>query len=105
MCSIRSCAGRDGREQLMPTVLEVTDLVTRFHTLDGVVHALNGINFTLNEGETLAVVGESGSGKSVTMMSLLGLIPSPPGRIEAGKALFHGSTGTIDLLKLSPHEL
>ncbi|MFZ5818957.1 MAG: ABC transporter ATP-binding protein [Chloroflexota bacterium] len=89
----------------MSVVLEVNDLVTKFYTLDGVVNALNGVGFSLSEGETLAVVGESGSGKSVTMMSLLGLIPSPPGRIEGGKAIFHGPQGKVDLLKLSPREI
>jgi oligopeptide transport system ATP-binding protein len=89
----------------MAAILEVQDLVTRFHTLDGIVHALNGVSFALEQGETLAVVGESGSGKSVTMMSLLGLIPSPPGRVEGGKALLRTSTRSVDLLQLSPHDL
>jgi oligopeptide/dipeptide ABC transporter ATP-binding protein len=89
----------------MSVVLEVSDLVTKFYTLDGVVNALNGVDFSLEEGETLAVVGESGSGKSVTMMSLLGLIPHPPGRIEGGKAIFHSSNGPVDLLQLSDREL
>ena len=85
----------------MPTVLEVKDLVTRFHTQDGVVHAVNGVSFTLNESETLGVVGESGCGKSVTMMSLLQLIPQPPGKIVSGEANFLGN----DLLKMSPDEI
>jgi oligopeptide/dipeptide ABC transporter ATP-binding protein len=89
----------------MSTILEVRDLVTRFYTLDGVVHAVNGVSFDLDEGETLAIVGESGSGKSVTMMSLLGLIPIPPGKIEGGEALFTLEEGTRDLLQMSTDEL
>jgi oligopeptide transport system ATP-binding protein len=89
----------------MPKVLEVRDLVTRFYTLDGIVHAVNGVSFDLDEGETLAIVGESGCGKSVTMMSLLGLIPVPPGKIEQGEAVFHSSEGARDLLRLSQEEL
>lgn len=89
----------------MSRILEVRDLVTKFYTLDGVVNAVNGVSFDLDEGETLAIVGESGSGKSVTMMSLLGLIPCPPGKIEAGQALFIGEDDTRDLLQLSVEEL
>ena len=70
----------------MSTILQVRDLVTRFYTFDGVVHALNRVCFDLDEGETLAIVGESGSGKSVTMLSLLHLLPMPPARIEGGQA-------------------
>jgi peptide/nickel transport system ATP-binding protein/oligopeptide transport system ATP-binding protein len=68
--------------------LEVKDLRTRFHTEDGTVYAVNGVSFHLNAGELLGVVGESGSGKSVTMMSLLKLIPMPPGEITSGEAIF-----------------
>jgi oligopeptide transport system ATP-binding protein len=89
----------------MSTILEVRDLVTKFYTLDGVVHAVNGVSFDLDEGETLAIVGESGSGKSVTMMSLLGLIPTPPGKVEQGEAIFYGSAEPRDLLQLSAEEL
>jgi oligopeptide/dipeptide ABC transporter ATP-binding protein len=85
----------------MPTVLEVKDLVTRFHTPEGVVHAVNGVSFQLDEGETLAIVGESGSGKSVTMLTLMKLIPQPPGRVEKGEAVFLGK----DLLKLTQEEI
>jgi oligopeptide transport system ATP-binding protein len=86
----------------MAKVLEVKNLVTKFYTLDGVVNAVNGVSFDLDDGETLAIVGESGSGKSVTMMSLLGLIPMPPGKVESGEAIYYGKQ---DLLKLSPVEL
>ncbi|MBL7162362.1 MAG: ABC transporter ATP-binding protein [Anaerolineales bacterium] len=89
----------------MSNILEVNNLVTKFYTLDGVVNAVNGVSFDLEEGETLAIVGESGSGKSVTMMSLLGLIPMPPGKIEAGAAFFSGDEGRRDLLQMSPDEL
>jgi len=82
-------------------ILDVQGLETTFKTPDGVVHAVNGVTFGLEEGETLGVVGESGCGKSVTMLSILGLIPSPPGKITAGKAIFSNQ----DLLKLSKEEL
>lgn len=89
----------------MAALLEVKDLVTKFYTLDGVVNAINGVSFSIEAGETLAIVGESGSGKSVSMMSLVGLIPSPPGKIEGGQAVFQGKKGSCDLLKLSPDEM
>ncbi len=82
-------------------VLEVDDLYTEFGTQDGVVYAVNGVGFTLHEGEFLGVVGESGSGKSVTMMSLLRLIPMPPGRIPKGTAMFEGQ----DLLNIDADQL
>ena len=71
-------------------VLEVLDLRTRFRTLDGAVHAVNGVSFSIAPGELLGVVGESGSGKSVTMMSVMGLLPSPPAEIAGGSILFEG---------------
>lgn len=89
----------------MGTILEVKNLVTRFNTFDGVVHALNGVSFNLNEGETLAIVGESGSGKSVTMMSLLRLLPEPPAKIEAGEAIYYDNGDQIDLLQLPKSEM
>ena len=83
------------------SLLDVQGLETTFKTPDGVVHAVNGVSFGLKEGETLGVVGESGCGKSVTMLSILGLIASPPGKVEAGKANFFGQ----DLLKMSNDEI
>jgi len=82
-------------------LLNVQDLETHFRTPDGIVHAVNGVSFSLNEGETLGVVGESGCGKSVTMLSVLRLIQSPPGEIVAGKAEYLGQ----DLLKMSNEEI
>jgi len=82
-------------------LLTVRDLRTQFHTPEGTIYAVNGISYDLHEGETLAVVGESGCGKSVSMMSILGLIPIPPGEIAGGSALYRGQ----DLLKLSESEL
>ena len=85
----------------MGRLLEVKGLKTQFFTQDGVVHAVNGITYQLNEGETLGIVGESGCGKSVGVMSLLRLIPQPPGKIVAGEALFDGR----DLLSMSEDEI
>jgi oligopeptide transport system ATP-binding protein len=82
-------------------ILQVENLETRFKTSDGMVYAVNGVSFDLFEGESLGVVGESGCGKSVTMMSLLQLIPTPPGEIANGRAFFHEK----DLLKLKPDEI
>ncbi|HLO13650.1 MAG TPA: ABC transporter ATP-binding protein [Anaerolineales bacterium] len=82
-------------------ILDVQGLETTFRTPAGVVHAVNGVSFKLKEGETLGVVGESGCGKTVTMLSLLQLIPSPPGKIENGKATFFGR----DLLKMQSEEI
>jgi oligopeptide transport system ATP-binding protein len=89
----------------MAPILEVKNLVTRFYTIDGVVHALNGISFDLAASETLAIVGESGSGKSVTMMSLLRLLPEPPAKIEGGQAILSFGDIEQDLLQLSKNEL
>lgn len=83
------------------SVLAVEGLTTRFNTHDATVHAVNGVSFELRPGEFLGVVGESGSGKSVTMMSLLRLIPMPPGEIVAGTAMFQDR----DLLTMEPEEL
>jgi oligopeptide transport system ATP-binding protein len=82
-------------------VLDVRGLKTVFHTHVGEVHAVNSVSFTLKKGEVLGVVGESGSGKSVTMMSLVGLLPSPPAEIREGEVLLGGQ----DLLRATPAEL
>ena len=76
-------------------LLEVKNLTTRFRTERGTVTAVDGVSFHVDPGETLAIVGESGSGKSVTALSILRLIPNPPGRIESGEILFDG----VDLLE------
>ncbi|HYU20255.1 MAG TPA: ABC transporter ATP-binding protein, partial [Chloroflexota bacterium] len=78
-------------------LLEVKNLKTWFYTPDGIVKAVNGISYTLHEGEALGLVGESGCGKSVSAMSLMRLIPTPPGRIVEGEVWFDGR----DLLKLN----
>jgi oligopeptide transport system ATP-binding protein len=85
----------------MATLLEVKNLTTQFFTQDGIVRAVNGISYTLAEKETLGIVGESGSGKSVGVMSLIRLIPTPPGKIVEGEVLFEGR----DLLKASDDEI
>ncbi len=82
-------------------LLDVQGLEVQFRTPDGTVHAVNGVSFGLKEGETLAVVGESGCGKSVTMLSVMRLIASPPGKIAGGKAFFKGQ----DLLSMSSEEI
>jgi peptide/nickel transport system ATP-binding protein/oligopeptide transport system ATP-binding protein len=71
-------------------ILEVKDLRVHFHTLEGTVKAVNGVSFALNKGETLGLVGESGCGKSVTALTLLRLIPSPPAHIAGGRVMMHG---------------
>ena len=71
-------------------LLEIDDLKTYFYTRDGVVRAVDGVSFTVNPGETLAVVGESGCGKSVTSLSIMRLIAEPPGRIVSGRLMFGG---------------
>ncbi|MFG2878506.1 ABC transporter ATP-binding protein [Streptomyces sp. NPDC048337] len=81
-------------------LLEVRDLHVEFHTRDGVAKAVNGVSYSVNAGETLAVLGESGSGKSVTAQAIMGILDMPPGRIPSGEILFQGT----DLLKLPAEE-
>ncbi len=83
------------------TILSVTNLKTYFQTEDGIVKAVDGITFELKKGETLGIVGESGSGKSVTNLSIMRLIPEPPGKIVDGDIIFDG----IDVRKLSIDEI
>ena len=83
------------------TLLNVRDLETKFFTQDGVVHAVNGISYHVDEGETVAIVGESGSGKSVGVMSLIRLIASPPGKIVNGSVVFDGQ----ELMDLAEEDL
>ena len=85
----------------MGTLLEIRDLKTYFFTYDGVVKAVDGVSYDLQEGETLGLVGESGCGKSVSALSVMRLIPNPPGQIIGGEVVFKGR----DLLKLPPHEM
>jgi oligopeptide transport system ATP-binding protein len=85
----------------MASLLEVRDLRTHFFTQDGVVKAVNGISYSLGEGETLGIVGESGCGKSVSALTIMRLIPQPPGRIVGGEIIFSGR----DLLKISEEEI
>ncbi|OKI69437.1 ABC transporter ATP-binding protein [Streptomyces sp. MJM1172] len=81
-------------------LLEVRDLHVEFRTRDGVAKAVNGVNYSVAEGETLAVLGESGSGKSVTAQAVMGILDTPPGRIAGGEILFKGK----DLLKMKEDE-
>ena len=88
------------------TLLEFKNLVTEFHTEGATLKAVNGVSFTLNKGETIGIVGESGSGKSVTSLSAMRLIPSPPGIISGGEIIFHQNDGTAtDLLKISEEDM
>lgn len=94
------------KDTMSNTLLEFKNLVTEFHTEGKVVKAVNNISFTLNKGETIGVVGESGSGKSVTSLSAMRLIPSPPGKIANGEIVFHKKDGEkVDLLQLSEKEM
>src|ERR1041385_4203630 len=91
----------NGRNVGVPPLLEVKELHTEFRTGAGIVRAVDGISYTVDPGETVAIVGESGSGKSVGALSILRLIPNPPGRITAGEIRFDGK----ELLSLSEAEM
>jgi oligopeptide/dipeptide ABC transporter ATP-binding protein len=92
-------AGRPDADSGTP-LLEVRDLHVEFRTRDGVAKAVNGVNYTVSAGETLAVLGESGSGKSVTAQAIMGILDMPPGRIPRGEIFFRGE----DMLKMSEEE-
>src|SRR3954470_21050082 len=81
-------------------LLDVRDLHVEFHTRDGIVKAVNGVNYSVDAGETLAVLGESGSGKSVTAQAIMGILDMPPGKIPQGEILFRGQ----DMLKMTAEE-
>ena len=85
----------------MGTILDVKGLKTQFFTQDGIVSAVSGISYTVDEGETVGIVGESGCGKSVGVLSVMRLIPVPPGKIVGGQVFFEGR----DLLKVSEDEM
>jgi len=85
----------------MEPLLDLKDLAVEFDTLEGVVHAVNGISYSVDEGQTLGIVGESGCGKSVSVLSLMRLIPQPPGKIVSGQVLYRGQ----DLISLSDQQM
>jgi len=86
---------------MMKELLKVKNLKTYFFTHEGTVKAVDGISFKINQGETLGLVGESGCGKSVTALSIMRLIPHPPGKIVGGEIYFEGK----NLLKLDEKEM
>src|SRR5204863_3202956 len=100
MASATRSTRRSG-EFVPDPVLSIRNLAVEFKTDDGIVHAVDDISYDVLPGEMLGIVGESGSGKSVSTMSILGLIPQPPGRILSGTAMFKGR----DLLKLKKRQL
>ena len=87
-------------------LLEVKNLITEFHTEEGIVRAVNDVSFNIYRGETVGIVGESGSGKSVTSLTIMGLIPMPPGKIAGGEILYHTKNGeVVDLVQISEDEM
>ena len=94
-------AGAGAGSDVPETLLDVRDLVVRFRTHDGTIHAVNGISFELGRGERLGLVGESGCGKSVTNLAIMRLLPKPAGRIEGGAVVFDGE----DIVKLPESEV
>ncbi len=92
---------REGENAVPERVLEVNNLQTHFFTDEGVVPSVNGVSFYINQEETLGIVGESGCGKSVTSLSIMQLVPNPPGRIVGGEILFQGE----NLVKKTPEQM
>ncbi|MGD9151477.1 MAG: ATP-binding cassette domain-containing protein, partial [Desulfobacterales bacterium] len=86
---------------MITKLLGIQDLSVHFHIPEGIARAVDGVSFDLAAGQTLGLVGESGCGKSVTALSILGLVPSPPGRIETGRIQFENQ----DLLRLDAEGL
>ena len=82
-------------------LLEIKDLVIEFHTDDSIVHAVNGVNLVLKEGETLGLVGETGAGKTTIARSILGILPKPQGKVVRGEIIYDGT----DILKLPEKEM
>src|SRR5207244_2597328 len=97
----RPTAGADTQAGARGRLLEIRGLKTHFATDDGMVHAVDGVDLAIDSGETLGVVGESGCGKTVTALSVLKLIPIPPGRIMGGRILWRGH----DLVPLRPEQM
>ncbi|MEU9075712.1 ABC transporter ATP-binding protein [Kitasatospora sp. NPDC004745] len=91
---------KSGRLEIGTPLLEVKDLHVEFHTRDGVAKAVNGVNYSVAAGETLAVLGESGSGKSVTAQTIMGILDMPPGKISQGQILYRGQ----DMLAMKEEE-
>lgn len=83
-------------------LIELVELKTYFYTEDGVVKAVDGVSFTIERQKTLGVVGESGCGKSVTALSIMGIVPMPPGKILGGQVLYHRNGQAVELTKLDP---
>ncbi len=87
-------------------LLEIKNLVTEFRSDEDIIKAVNNVSFSLSRGETIGIVGESGSGKSVTSLSIMRLIPNPPGKITGGEIIYHSKTkGSIDITKISEKEM
>ena len=91
---------------MVDNIIEVKNLCTEFNTENGIVKAVDNVSFDIKRGEIVGIVGESGSGKSVTSLSIMRLIPNPPGRISGGQILYHHEkNGVIDLAKIEEKEM